>query len=78
LISEKSRENPPVLPTRLDPDLLRQTFFELIFMTFGWANARINEASMPGVLDVFEKAKMRPKGPTKMTFKPPLREEAAA
>jgi spore photoproduct lyase len=67
-----------LLRERLDSDLLRQTFFELIFMTFGWANARINEASMPGVLDVFEKAKMRPKGPTKMTYKPPLREEAAA
>lgn len=66
-----------LLAAQLDPDLLQATFFELIFMTFGWANARINEAAMPGVLNVFEREKMRPKGPTKMHYRPELREEAA-
>lgn len=65
------------LQERLDPVLQRQTFFELIFMTFGHANASLNEASMPGVLNVFEKPKMVPKGPTKMHYRLPLREEAA-
>lgn len=67
-----------LLGEHLDPDLLRSTFFELIFMTYGWANDRINQEAMPGVLNVFEREKMRPKGPTKMHYKLPLREEAAA
>lgn len=66
-----------LLPQHLDPDLLRSTFFELIFMTYGWANDRINQSALPGVRDVFEREKMRPKGPTKMHYKLPLRENAA-
>ncbi|HWI65595.1 MAG TPA: spore photoproduct lyase [Symbiobacteriaceae bacterium] len=65
------------LAKKLDPALLEQTFFELIFMTYGWANDRINQAAFPGVLNVFEREKMQPKGPTKMHYRLSRREEAA-
>lgn len=62
--------------SRLEPSLLQGLGLELIFMTYGRANVQINAASMPGVRDVFERDKMRPRGPSKLTYTPDVRAEA--
>lgn len=65
-----------VMQHELDPSEMQAVSLELIFMTYGRANAQINAASMPGVRDVFEPEKMRPKGPSKLSYKPAVRAEA--
>lgn len=65
------------LKHNLDDELQRQTFFELIFMTYGLANEIINAAALPKALNVFEKEKMRPKGRGKYCYKTDIHTEAA-
>ncbi len=64
------------LETRLDPQLKRQLFFELIFMTYGLANDTINSKALPGTLNVFEKYKMRTKGRGKYCYRDNIVKEA--
>lgn len=65
-----------IMQQELDPAELEAVTLELIFMTYGRANAQINAAALPGVRDVFEPDKMRPKGPAKLSYKPDVRAEA--
>lgn len=65
-----------VLYDKLDENLKKELFFELIFMTYGYANDTINKASMPNVYDVFNKEIMKPKGRGKYCYKIDVREEA--
>ncbi|MCX7923472.1 MAG: spore photoproduct lyase [Clostridia bacterium] len=65
------------LKNGLDDGLKRNTFFELIFMTYGLANEQINKAALPGTIDIFEKEKMKPKGREKYCYKPEISSEAA-
>lgn len=46
-----------------------KVFFELIFLTYGLANEKINKAAMPNVLDVFNRNIMQPKGRGKYCYK---------
>lgn len=64
------------LSLRLDDELKKQTFFELIFMTYGLANEIINSAALPHAVNVFEKEKMRPKGRGKYCYKPEFYHQA--
>lgn len=57
------------LKNGLDEGLKENTFFELIFMTYGLANENVNKAALPGTLNIFEKEKMRPKGRGKYRYK---------
>ncbi|MCX7709280.1 MAG: spore photoproduct lyase [Clostridia bacterium] len=65
------------LSRTLDDGLRENTFFELIFMTYGLANEKINQAALPGTADIFEKEKMKPKGRGKYHYKPEISQEAA-
>jgi spore photoproduct lyase len=64
------------LERELDGQLKRQLFFELIFMTYGLANEMINRAALPGVMDIFDKCNMRPKGRGKYCYKKEIADEA--
>lgn len=59
----------------LEEDLKERIFFELIFMTYGYANKIINSASLPGTVDLHNQEIMRPKGRGKYCYHPELREE---
>lgn len=64
------------LHDKLDIEMHDKIFFELIFMTYGLANHTINQASMPNVVDVFNKDIMRPKGRGKYCYRDDVRAEA--
>ncbi|WDV45119.1 hypothetical protein PV797_16570 [Clostridiaceae bacterium M8S5] len=66
-----------LLANKLDEDLKNNLFFELIFMTFGYANMTINQAALKGVIDVFDKNIMRPKGRGKYCYHVDIREKAS-
>ncbi|GKX29703.1 hypothetical protein SH1V18_21830 [Vallitalea longa] len=71
------REMLEQLSNNLNPQLKKQLFFELIFMTYGYANDTINSVALKGVLNVFERDKMCPKGRGKFCYDLNLREDAA-
>jgi spore photoproduct lyase len=64
------------LSKNLEESLKKQLFFELIFMTYGYANKSINKEAFPGAIDVLEQEKMKPKGRGKMTYKNEVRDKA--
>ncbi len=53
----------------LHPEMKDKLFFELIFMTYGLANEKMNAAAMPNVTNVFNRDIMRPKGRGKYCYK---------
>jgi spore photoproduct lyase len=70
------REMFETLNKNLDEGLKSQLFFELIFMTYGYANKSINKEAFPNAIDVFEQDKMKPKGRSKMNYKNEVKDEA--
>ncbi|MCX7746722.1 MAG: radical SAM protein [Clostridia bacterium] len=65
-----------ILKEKLHDGLKESTFFELIFMTYGLANEKINQASMPGTINIFNKEIMRPKGRGKYRYNSEIYEDA--
>lgn len=53
----------------LNPELKKKLFFELIFMTYGYAHQQINPEAFPNAYPFFQKEKMRPKGRGKLCYK---------
>lgn len=64
------------LQEQLDQELQKNLFVEVIFMTYALPNYFINTESMPNVIDLLEKNKMRPKGPGKYCYRNEWREPA--
>ena len=62
--------------SHLSPKLKAQLFIEVIFMTYGLVNFFINTESMPKAVDLLDKAKMRPKGLGKYTYRNEYRSPA--
>lgn len=58
------------------PELKKQLFIEVIFMTYGLNNLYINTESMPKAVNLLDKSKMRPKGPGKYTYRNEYRNPA--
>lgn len=54
----------------------RNLFFEIIFMTYGYANEKILSACCPGRPVLLDRRIMRPKGRGKLCYKDPARGEA--
>ncbi|RNC28477.1 MAG: Spore photoproduct lyase [Candidatus Dichloromethanomonas elyunquensis] len=65
------------LSSKLDDRLQQNTFFELIFMTYGLANDTINCISLPKAANIFDKGKMQPKGRGKYCYKSEIHSNAA-
>lgn len=61
----------------LDINMQKSLFFEIIFMTYGYANDIINKAALPKAIDIFEKDIMKPKGRGKYTYKDEYKEYAS-
>jgi spore photoproduct lyase len=58
------------------PELKKQLFIEVIFMTYGLPNFYINTESMPNAVNLLDKDKMKPKGPGKYTYRNEYRNPA--
>jgi spore photoproduct lyase len=58
------------------PELKKQLFIEVIFMTYGLPNYYINTESMPNAVNLLDKDRMRPKGPGKYTYRNEYRNPA--
>ncbi len=58
------------------PKLKEQLFIEVIFMTYGMPNYYINTESMPKAVNLLDKAKMKPKGRGKYTYRNEYRNNA--
>ena len=58
------------------PELKKKLFFELIFMTYGYAHQQINPEAFPNAYPFFQKEKMRPKGRGKLCYKAETRAPA--
>lgn len=65
-----------VLRDKLDKKLQQEMFFELIFMTYGYANMTVNKAALPTAIDVFNREAMKPKGRGKYMYKPDIKDDA--
>lgn len=64
------------LSDKLNPKLKEKLFIEMIFMTYGIANDKINSVAMPNVKNVFDKQNMTPKGRGKYCYKKNIRDDA--
>lgn len=53
----------------LNPALAKKLFFELIFMTYGYAHQQINPEAFPNAYPFFQREKMRPKGRGKLCYR---------
>jgi len=60
----------------LNPELKRQLFFEVIFMTYGLANEQILSEAMPNAVNLLDRSIMRPKGRGKYCYRPEARLDA--
>jgi spore photoproduct lyase len=65
------------LDKNLNDHLKQKIFFELIFMTYGLENEKINKVALPGTINLFEKEKMKSKGRGKYNYKPDLYDQAS-
>lgn len=67
-----------LLHEKLDNNLKKDMFIEIIFMTYGYANININKEAFPNAYPFFNKELMKPKGRGKMQYKPEIKLEAEA
>lgn len=56
--------------------LLKDVFFELIFMTYSFVHNAINTDAFPNAIKIYDKAKFTSRGMGKYTYKIQIREEA--
>jgi len=70
------REMLETLRRDLLPGLQEQLFFELIFMTYGYAHQQINPEAFPNAYSFFQKDQMRPKGRGKLCYRAEYRAPA--
>ena len=64
------------LAARLSDRVKSTLFFEIIFMTYGYANEKILDQSHPVRPVLMDREIMRPKGRGKLCYKDPARREA--
>ena len=64
------------LAATLSERVKRELFFEVIFMTYGYANENILDQAYPDRPSLMNRDLMRPKGRGKLCYKDPTRKEA--
>ena len=60
----------------IDESLLKDIFFELIFMTYSFVHNAINTEAFPNALKIYDKSKFTVRGKGKYTYKKEVREDA--
>lgn len=65
------------LKDNLDDNLKKQVFFELIYMTYGLANEKINKEAIPNSPNMLNRSIMKPKGRGKYCYNYNIRKDAS-
>lgn len=73
---ERYRELLSYLSQNLSDAAKEDLFFEIIFMTYGYANEKILDASCPDRPRLMDRKILRPKGRGKLSYRDPVRREA--
>ena len=63
------------LEDQLSPDVKKNVFFEVIFMTYSYVHIKINEEAFPNAINLYDKNKMTGRGRGKYMYKNELRKE---
>ena len=53
----------------------KDTFFEIIFMTYSYVHTKINQEAFPNAINLYDKEKMTGRGKGKYWYKNELRQE---
>lgn len=64
------------LKEKLDGEVQKEAFFELIFMTYSYVHKMINSEAFPNAIELFDVEKMTGRGKGKYMYKEQLRKEA--
>jgi len=63
------------LKENLSNEVQKDTFFELIFMTYSYVHKMINAEAFPNAIQIFDKEKMTGRGKGKYMYKQAVRDE---
>ncbi len=64
-----------ILNEKLDEDVKKNIFFEVIFMTYSYVHTKINEEAFPNAIKLYNKENMTGRGKGKYMYKKNLRDE---
>ena len=59
----------------LSPEVKKNVFFEVIFMTYSYVHTKINEEAFPNAINLYDKKKMTGRGRGKYMYRNELRSE---
>ena len=63
------------LNEKLSPKVKKDTFFEIIFMTYSYVHTKINEEAFPNAINLYNKEIMTGRGKGKYWYKEEMRKE---
>ena len=63
------------LESKLSKEVKKDTFFEVIFMTYSYVHTKINEAAFPNAINLYDKQIMTGRGNGKYWYKNEIRTE---
>jgi len=66
-----------ILNEKLSPEVKKEVFFELIFMTYSYVHRMINNDAFPSAPELYSKDLMTGRGHGKYMYKPLIKEEAS-
>ena len=64
------------LSIELSEKVKKDTFFEIIFMTYSYVHTKINEEAFPNAINLYNKETMTGRGRGKYAYKTEIRKEA--
>lgn len=64
-----------VLNKELSPEVKKDVFFEIIFMTYSFVHTKINEEAFPNAINLYDKELMTGRGKGKYMYKDSVRED---
>lgn len=65
------------LSNELSPEVKKDTFFELIFMTYSYVHRKINEEAFPNAISLYDPNMMSGRGRGKYSYKTGIKDEAS-
>ena len=63
------------LESKLSPQVKKEVFFEVIFMTYSYVHTKINEEAFPNALNLYNKEQMTGRGRGKYMYKKEIRKD---
>ncbi len=72
---EKYLELIKILEKNLNEKVKKDTFFEIIFMTYSYVHTKINEEAFPNAINIYDKEMMTGRGRGKYWYKKEIRKE---